>query len=155
MAGRHRTCGGKPGSAGGVGAGSSGRSGQPVQLAPSLRSITVRFDFITKDDPMAPVTRLERDSTLPLGTAALLRLERLAGTLAGRGLDVTLVAPPSRVPHLQVARPAPDGGTGHIYASRGRDGNWWFWWPWAERIATAGNLEAAAATIEQALTRPG
>ena len=108
----------------------------------------------TGDDPMAPVTRLERDSTLPLSTAALRRLEQLAGTLAGRGMDVTLVAPYSRVPRLQVAHPAADGATRDIYASRGRDGNWWFWWPWAERIATDGNLEAAAAAIEQALTRP-
>jgi hypothetical protein len=106
------------------------------------------------DDPMAPVTRLERDSTLSLSTAALRRLERLAGVLAGRGMDATLVAPYSRVPRLQVAHPAAGGATGDIYAARGRDGNWWFWWPWAERIATDGNLEAAASAIEQALTRP-
>ena len=102
---------------------------------------------------MASLTRLERDSTLPLGTATVQRLERLAGTLEERGMCVTLVAPPSRVPRLQVAHPAPDGASGDIYASRGRDGNWWFWWPWAERIGAEGNLEAAAATIEQALTR--
>jgi hypothetical protein len=102
---------------------------------------------------MAPVTRLERDRTLPLGTATVHRLERLAGTLAERGMSVTLVAPPSRVPRLQVAHPASDGATGDVYASRGRDGHWWFWWPWAERIATDGNLEAAAATIEQALAQ--
>ena len=102
---------------------------------------------------MAPVTRLERDSTLPLGTATVQRLERLAGTLEEWGMCVTLVAPPNRVPRLQVAHPAPDGATGDIYASRGRDGNWWFWWPWAERIGAEGNLDAAAATIEQALTR--
>ena len=106
------------------------------------------------DDPMAPVTRLERDSTLSLSTAALRRLERLAGVLAGRGMDATLVAPYSRVPRLQVAHPAATGATGDIYAARDRDGNWWFWWPWAERIATDGDLEAAAAAIEQALTRP-
>ena len=47
---------------------------------------------------MAPVTRLERDSTLPLGTATVQRLERLAGTLEERGMCVTLVAPPSRLP---------------------------------------------------------
>jgi hypothetical protein len=107
-----------------------------------------------KDDPTALVTRLERDSTLSLSTAALRRLERLAGVLAGRGMDVTLVAPYSRVPRLQVAHPAADGAAGDIYASRSRDGDWWFWWPWAERIATDGNLEAAAAAIEQALKRP-
>ena len=100
---------------------------------------------------MASLTRLERDSTLPLGTATVQRLERLAGTLEGRGMCVTLVAPPSRVPRLQVAHPVPDGATWDIYASRGRDGNWWFWWPWAERIAEEGDLDAAAAIIEDAL----
>jgi hypothetical protein len=103
---------------------------------------------------MAPVTRLERDSTLALSTAALRRLERLAGVLAEQGMDVTLVATCSRVPRLQVAHPAAGAATGDIYASRSRDGNWWFWWPWAERIVTDGNLEAAAAAIERALTRP-
>jgi hypothetical protein len=100
---------------------------------------------------MAPVTRLERDSTLPLGTATVQRLERLAGTLEERGMCVTLVAPPSRVPRLQVAHPAPDGTTGDIYASRGRDGNWWFWWPWAERIAVSDDLAAAASRIGRVL----
>jgi hypothetical protein len=102
---------------------------------------------------MAPVSRLERDSTLPLGTAAVHRLELLAGTLEERGMCATLVAPASRVPRLQVAHPAHAGATGDIYASRGRDGDWWFWWPWAERIGAEGNLDAAAAAIEQALRR--
>jgi hypothetical protein len=102
---------------------------------------------------MAPVTRLGRDSTLRLGTATVQRLERLAGTLEERGMCVTLIAPAGRVPRLQVARPAPGGATGDIYASRDPDGKWWFWWPWAERIGTEGNLEAAAATIEQTLSR--
>ena len=84
---------------------------------------------------MASLTRLERDSTLPLGTATVQRLERLAGTLEERGMCVTLVAPPSRFPRLQVAHPSPDGAIGDIYASRGRDGNWWFWWPWASGSA--------------------
>lgn len=101
---------------------------------------------------MASVTRLGRDSTLPLGTATVQRLERLAGTLEERGMCVTLVAPPSRVPRLQVAHPAPDGATGDIYASRGRDGNWWFWWPWAERIAPGDQLAAAAAQIARVLS---
>ena len=43
---------------------------------------------------------------------------------------------------------------GDIYVSRCRDGSWWYWWPWAERIATDEEQDAAAATIEQALTRP-
>ena len=49
---------------------------------------------------MASVTRLERDSTLPLGTATVQRLERLAGTRNGlqRGC-VRGHASPRKDPH--------------------------------------------------------
>jgi hypothetical protein len=99
---------------------------------------------------MATVTRLERDAPTPR-TDTLHRLERLAGTLAERGLDVSLVAPPGRVPRLEVVHPAAGGAAGDVYAARCQDGDWWFWWPWAERIATESNLDAAATTIEEAL----
>ena len=99
---------------------------------------------------MAPVTQLERDAP-PLRTETVHRLDMLAGTLTERGMGVSLVAPAGRVPRLQVAHPASDGETGDVYASRGRNGNWWFWWPWAERIAEEGDLDAAAAIIEDAL----
>ena len=99
-----------------------------------------------------PLTQLERDAP-PLRKETVHRLEMLAGTLIERGMGVSLVAPVGRVPRLQVAHPAADGETGDVYASRGRNGHWWFWWPWAERIGAEGNLEAAAATIEQALAR--
>lgn len=99
---------------------------------------------------MAPVSQLERGAP-PLRTETLHRLEMLAGTLTERGMGVSLVAPAGRVPRLQVAHPAPDGDTGDVYASCGRNGNWWFWWPWAERIAEEGDLDAAAAIIEDAL----
>jgi hypothetical protein len=99
---------------------------------------------------MAPVTQLERGAP-PLRTETLHRLELLAGTLTERGMGVSLVAPAGRVPRLQVAHPAADGETGDVYASCCRNGNWWFWWPWAERIAEEGDLDAAAAIIEDAL----
>jgi hypothetical protein len=99
---------------------------------------------------MAPVRQLERDAP-PLRTETVHRLELLAGTLTERGMGVSLVAPAGRVPRLQVAHPAADGDTGDVYASRGKNGNWWFWWPWAERIAEEGDLDAAAAIIEDAL----
>jgi hypothetical protein len=99
---------------------------------------------------MAPVTQLERDAP-PLPSETVHRLEILAGTLTERGMDVSLVAPAGRVPRLQVVHPAADGDSGDVYASRGQNGNWWFWWPWAERIAEEGDLDAAAAIIEEAL----
>jgi hypothetical protein len=100
---------------------------------------------------MAPVTQLERDAP-PLRTETVHRLEMLAGTLTERGMGASLVAPAGRVPRLQVAHPAADGETGDVYASCCRNGNWWFWWPWAERIAEEGDLDAAAAIIEEALS---
>ena len=72
---------------------------------------------------MASVRRLEPDAP-PLRTATLHRLDRLAGTLTQRGMDVSLVAPPGRVPRLEVIHPADDAATGDIYVSRCRDGNW-------------------------------
>jgi hypothetical protein len=103
---------------------------------------------------MAPVKRLEPDAP-PLRTATLHRLERLSGILAERGLEASLVAPTGRVPRLQVVHPAAVGTAADVYVSRCRDGSWWFWWPWAERIAAEADLHAAAATIEQALVQPG
>jgi hypothetical protein len=101
---------------------------------------------------MSPSTGLKPDVT-PLRSATLHRLERLAGTLTQRGMDASLVDPDGRVPRLQVVHPVAGGTPEDVYVSPGQDGNWWFWWPWAERIAADGDLDSAAATIEQALTR--
>lgn len=100
---------------------------------------------------MAPVTRLERDAP-DLRTANMQHLERLAAAVAARGMDAHPLAPPGRMPRLQVTHPA--GGSGDVYAWRCLDGTWWFWWPWAERIACATDLAGAAGTIEQVLARP-
>lgn len=101
---------------------------------------------------MARVTRQQPDAP-PLRTATLQRLERLAGTLTQRGLDATLVVPPARVPRVQVGHPAAQLAI-DVYAWRGQDGAWWFWWPWAERIAAEGDLEEAAERIERLLAQP-
>jgi hypothetical protein len=102
---------------------------------------------------MAPAEQLESEAPPPRD-ATFQRLERLAETLSRRGMWATLVAPPARVPRLQVVHPVPGGVTGDIYVSRCRNGSWWFWWPWAERIAEERDLDAAAAAIEQALAAP-
>ena len=102
---------------------------------------------------MSPSTGLEPDVT-PLRTATLHRLEQLAGTLSRRGMDASLVDPDGRVPRLQVVHPVAKGTAEDVYVSRCRDGNWWFWWPWAERIAATADIDDAAARIEQVLRRP-
>ena len=33
-----------------------------------------------------------------------------------------------------------------------RDGTWWFWWSWADRIAPVGEVETAAFKIAYVLT---
>jgi hypothetical protein len=99
---------------------------------------------------MAPVTRLEHDAP-PLRAATVQRLERLAGVLTEHGLDASLVAPPGRVPRLQVVHPAAREAA-DVYVGRCQDGAWWFWWPWAERIAPGDQFATAAAQIARVLS---
>ena len=79
------------------------------------------------------------------------RLEGLAEVLAHHGLRTSLMAPPGSVPSLHVVNPAASALAEDVYAGRGQDGTWWFWWSWAERIATSDDLEGAAALIERVL----
>src|SRR5215469_9080570 len=81
----------------------------------------------------------------------LARLEGLAEVLAGRGLRARIVAPPGRVPSLHVVNPQASALTEDVYAGRGQDGRWWFWWSWAEQIAVGEDLEGAAARIGRVL----
>ena len=81
----------------------------------------------------------------------LSRLERLAEVLSHHGLRASLMAPPGRVPSLHVVNPAASVLAEDVYTGRGQDGTWWFWWSWAERIATGEDLEGAAAMIKRVL----
>ncbi|HTA09833.1 MAG TPA: hypothetical protein VK836_15050 [Streptosporangiaceae bacterium] len=81
----------------------------------------------------------------------LARLERLAEVLARYGLRARLMTPPGRVPSLHVVNPAAAALAEDVYAGRGQDGLWWFWWSWAERIAASEDLEGAAAMIRRVL----
>ncbi len=99
---------------------------------------------------MASITRAKRD--VPgLRDANLRRLEYLAMALRARGMTAGLVSAPGRIPRLEVGLQA--GSAEDVYAWRGQDGTWWFWWSWAERIACAADLDDAAARIEQVLDR--
>ncbi len=59
------------------------------------------------------------------------------------------MTPPGRVPSLHVVNPAASALAEDVYAGRGQDGLWWFWWSWAERIAASEDLEGAATMIER------
>jgi hypothetical protein len=83
--------------------------------------------------------------------ANLARLEGLAEVLIRRGLRARLVTPPGRVPSLHVVNPHLGALAEDVYAGRGQDGLWWFWWSWAERIAIGEDLEGAATMIERVL----
>ena len=106
---------------------------------------------------MAAVLRLEPGAP-PLRTANLTRLENLATALAARGLHADVIAMPGRIPRLEVSTPAARGaepaarGAEDVYAWRCQDGTWWYWWPWAERIAAGDDLDLAAERICQAVT---
>jgi hypothetical protein len=90
------------------------------------------------------------------GTAELQHsyLETLAAELTRRGLGATLQAPAGRIPSLHVVNPAASVLAEHVVAACGRDGRWWFWWSWAERIAVADDAERAAVRVAQVLAAP-
>jgi hypothetical protein len=77
--------------------------------------------------------------------------EGLAEVLARSGLATRVVTPPGRMPSLHVVNPAAAALAEDVYLGRSRDGVWWFWWPWAERIATRDDLEGAAMMIKRVL----
>ena len=95
----------------------------------------------------ARVARDEADSP----PAYLSRLEGLAEALADHGLRARLVAPPGRVPSLHVVNPQASALAEDVYAAPGQDGQWWFWWSWAERIASGEDLAGAAVRISHVL----
>lgn len=83
--------------------------------------------------------------------ANLARLEGLADLLVHHGLRARVMTPPGRVPSLHVVNPAATALAEDVYAGRAQDGEWWFWWSWAERIAAGEDLEGAATLIERVL----
>jgi len=91
------------------------------------------------ETPVTPVSQTWRVN--------LARLEGLAEVLAGRGLRARVIAPPGRVPSLHVVNPQARALAEDVYAGRGQDGRWWFWWSWAEEIAVSDDLDGAAARI--------
>ncbi len=56
------------------------------------------------------------------------------------------------MPSLHVVNPAAAALAEDVYAGPGRDGQWWFWWSWAERIAPGADVAAAATQIRRVLS---
>jgi hypothetical protein len=84
--------------------------------------------------------------------AATVYLDKLADELTNRGLEAWLMAPPGRVPSVYITNPGARALEENVYADRGKDGMWWFWWSWAERISMADDLEGSASAITRVLT---
>src|ERR1019366_8994955 len=89
------------------------------------------------------------------GPGCLDRLEGLAAALAAREFRTRRRSPGGRVPSLQVVNPAAAALAENVYAGPARDGGWWFWWSWAERIAAADDLAGAALLISRVLAARG
>jgi hypothetical protein len=50
-----------------------------------------------------------------------------------------------------VVNPAARALEENVYVDPCKDGVWWYWWSWAERIAVADDLDLAASTIVRVL----
>jgi len=87
--------------------------------------------------------------------ANMARLQGLAEVLVRHGLRARVMTPPGRVPSVHVVNPSALALAEDVYAGRGQDGLWWFWWSWAERIAAGEDLEGAATMIEHVLAVGG
>jgi hypothetical protein len=83
------------------------------------------------------------------------RLEDLAAELAARGWTARVHAPRGQIPSLHARNPEPGASalSEHIYAERGADSTWTYWWSWNELIA--GTPAGAAAVIVHVLRPAG
>lgn len=86
--------------------------------------------------------------------SATVYLDKLAEELTNRGLEAWLMAPPGRVPSLYITNPGARALEENVYAAQGKDGLWWYWYSWAERISLADDLDAAANAITRVLALP-
>jgi hypothetical protein len=87
---------------------------------------------------------------------ATVQVEALARELSRRGFATSVTRagmghhhPCLRVTNTHLARMSED-----VYAAPGSDGQWAFWWSWADKIGPVGDIEAAAVAIAYVLS-PG
>jgi hypothetical protein len=87
-----------------------------------------------------------------LDAAARRYLTALCAELAGRGVRSEVIVSGVR-PRLRVSSEAMHAGSAdaafedNVVAARCSAGTWWFWWPWAEKLAPAGDVVRAAGVI--------
>ncbi len=65
------------------------------------------------------------------------------------------MTPPGRIPSLHVVNPRLTQLAEDIYVGRSQDGLWWYWWPWAERIAPGDDAAGAAIQVAKVLCVSG
>jgi hypothetical protein len=80
-------------------------------------------------------------------------LETLRQELSGRGWITSLLQAPGRPPSLFVQNPDPGAAalSDHILVDGDGQGSCCYWWPWATRIAPAGDAALAAGRITSVL----
>jgi hypothetical protein len=84
--------------------------------------------------------------TAPADLAPVAALERLAAAISPGEFATTLTTGAGRRPRLTVCSRSGSAAE-DVYA----DGNGWFWWPWAERIAATSDPLTAACRVSAAL----
>jgi hypothetical protein len=84
-------------------------------------------------------------------TGGAAELEKLAAELDGKTYAVTLETAAGRRPCLSITNRHATQLTEFIYAAPGGDGEWWFWWGWAERIVPVADPAGAAAAVDRVL----
>ncbi|WP_405151618.1 hypothetical protein OG589_21210 [Sphaerisporangium sp. NBC_01403] len=105
---------------------------------------------MTTTDKVASATTAGEPGTDQTATA---HLQALGEALQARGLYVRVGATAGGLPQLIVISTVVPTLSEVIFAAR-RQGTWWFWWSWAERIAPVDDLATTEARIRQALTPP-
>jgi hypothetical protein len=81
-------------------------------------------------------------------------LDKLAEELGNRGLQAWIVHHEGFVPCVEIVNPCAQTIEERVYVSQGKDGMWWFWWPWPERISVADDLDAAATSVTRVMSLP-
>ncbi len=83
----------------------------------------------------------------------VVHLEALRQELSGRGWITSLLEPPGRPASLFVQNPDPGAAalSDHILVAGDGQGRCWYWWPWATRIAPAGDVARAADRVTSVL----